>query len=65
MQLLLVDLLKDIFLILLLGENNKPRLDLSTIEKLKALLRCFFIYSFFTPLLKQNTAFFNISLFLA
>jgi hypothetical protein len=35
MQLLLVDLLKDIFLILLLGENNKPRLDLSKIEKLK------------------------------
>jgi hypothetical protein len=35
---LLVDLLKDIFLTLLLGENNKPRLEYSTIENTKALL---------------------------
>jgi hypothetical protein len=47
MQPLLVDLLKDIFLTLLLGENNKPRLG-STIEKYQStLIGCFFFYMLF------------------
>jgi hypothetical protein len=45
---LLVDLLKDIFLTLLLGENNKPRLEYSTIEKYQSTLTGAFIICFFT-----------------
>jgi hypothetical protein len=41
----LVDLLKDIFLTLLLGENNKPRLEYSTIEKYQNTLMVLFFYA--------------------
>jgi hypothetical protein len=38
---------KDIFLILLLGENNKPRLEYSKIENTKALYRVLFYANIF------------------